>query len=158
MTYCKGYKRHIFLLFNVVYFCPQKSNLLWYMKGQFIATLTVEEFIGVLEDSGYSIIKKEPAARQAEAPGVEVLDFSDSTRYGQGLAAIESRYNVSHLTAQRLKKGALAPAIYQTGPRGKIYVDYRKADEILNGHKWKKQKENSPADIIPGEHEKEVAL
>lgn len=114
------------------------------MKGSFIATLTVEEFVNALAEAGCIITRRElerasRAGDSQKAPGVEVLDFSDSSRYGCGLKAIENRYHVSHLTAQRLKDGPLAPAIYQTRHGGKMYIDFEKADTILKEKQWRKK-------------------
>ncbi len=100
--------------------------------------MTVEEFVVALKENGCIITRTEPE-KVAPEGGADALDFSDSSRYGCGLKAIESRYNVSHLTAQRMKAGILAPAIYQTGARGKLYIDYQKADAILKEKNWKKK-------------------
>ncbi len=110
------------------------------MQGNFIATMTVEELVLALKENGYIITRREPEPQSVAQDGAG-LDFSDSSRYGRGLAAIESRYNVSHLTAQRMKNGVLSPAIHQTGARGKIWVDFEKADAILTAKGWRAKTE-----------------
>lgn len=109
------------------------------MQDKFIATMTVQELILALSENGYIITRAAPENASPAQERPEVLDFSDSSRFGCGLEAIESRYHVSHPTAQRLKNGILAPAIYQTGRRGKLYVDYLAADAILTEKAWKKK-------------------
>lgn len=101
--------------------------------------MTVEEFANALADCGY-IITKRPEEPRPQAAAPEVLDFSDSSRYGCGLRAIQTRYNVkSSRTAQKLKDGVLAPAIYQAERRGKFWLDYAKADEIMKARKGGKE-------------------
>ena len=94
-----------------------------------LCIFTVEELLETLKENGYGIA---PVAQVSTATDT-VDKFADSGRYGVGLRAIEHRYHVSHTTAQKLKNGILAPAIYQAGR--KIWVDYQKADEILNNQK-----------------------
>ncbi|MBP9993278.1 MAG: DUF3853 family protein [Bacteroidales bacterium] len=98
----------------------------------FIATMTVSEFIDSLNKAGL-IICKEPQPEPKEKP----LDFSDSSRFGCGLQAIQNRYGVSVLTAQRYKSGILSPAVFQVCRGGKFYIDYEKADKILKEKKPK---------------------
>ena len=119
------------------------NNLTQYiMERNFIATMTVSEFIGALVAEGLVIVKKEePKAKSPEAP--ESLDFSDSSRYGCGLRAIRDRYKVSNLTAQRLKDGLLAPAVFQGTRGGKFWVDFVKADELMKQRKPKRKTENA---------------
>ena len=105
------------------------------MKEQILAGLTVEEFANALADCGY-IITRRPEDHKPQAAAPEALDFSDSSRYGCGLRAIMTRYNVkSSRTAQKLKDGVLSPAIYQAERRGKFWLDYAKADEIMKERK-----------------------
>lgn len=114
------------------------------MKDMLIASLTVGEFIGALKDAGLIIVQKD-SITDTEDEAAVVLDFSDPTRYGCGLKAIESRYNVSHLTAYRMKAGILAPAIYQAGARGKIWIDYEKADALMRKRKTENNNETITA-------------
>ena len=104
-----------------------------------MAGMTVEEFAHALDACGYVIVKKTEEPRpQTAAP--EALDFSDSSRYGCGLRAIMTRYNVkSSRTAQKLKDGVLSPAIYQAERRGRFWLDYTKADEIMKARKGGKE-------------------
>lgn len=106
------------------------------MLKNVIAVMTVEEFANALHDAGLVIVRKEPVAKPQEAPAE--LDFSDSSRYGCGLKAIRDRYHVSNLTAQRMKDGALAPAIYQARRGGKFWIDYEASDAIMKERKAKK--------------------
>ena len=106
------------------------------MEKNFIATMTLDELANALTDRGLIIVKKVPEARPQEAPAE--LDFSDGSRFGCGLAAIRNRYRVSNLTAQRLKDGPLAPAIYQAKRGGKFWIDYEAADAIMKERKAKK--------------------
>lgn len=92
---------------------------------------TVEELLETLKENGYGISPATQVSTVTETAG----KFTDSGRYGVGLRAIEHRYQVSHATAQKMKDGILAPAIYQAGR--KIWVDYQKADELLNNAKEK---------------------
>lgn len=94
-----------------------------------LCIFTVEDLLETLKEKGYVIA---PVA-QVSTTTNNVDKFADSSRYGIGLRAIEHRYHVSHATAQKMKDGILAPAIYQAGR--KIWVDYQKADEILNNQK-----------------------
>lgn len=108
-----------------------------YMKENLICTMTVEEFADALNDAGLIIVKREPKEpRPQEVPAA--LDFSDNSRYGCGLRAIRDRYNVSQLTAQRLKDGPLAPAVFQTRRGGKFFLDFGMADAIMKERKAKK--------------------
>ncbi len=108
------------------------------MQDKFLATLTVQEFANALADCGYIITKRPEEPKHQEAPAE--LDFSDSSRYGCGLRAIMTRYNVkSTRTAQKLKDGVLAPAIYQAERRGKFWIDYQIADAIMKERKAKKE-------------------
>lgn len=96
--------------------------------------MTLSEFVNALGDCGYIVTKRPEEPKPQEAPAA--LDFSDSSRYGCGLAAIMTRYNVrSTRTAQKLKDGALAPAIYQAERRGKFWIDYEAADAIMKERK-----------------------
>lgn len=109
------------------------------MKENLICTMTVEEFANALNNAGLVIVKREPETRPAEPQATPAaLDFSDSSRYGCGLRAIRDRYKVSHLTAQRLKDGPLAPAIYQGRRGGKFYLDFAASDAIMKERKAKK--------------------
>lgn len=114
--------------------------------GNFIATMTVEEFINALGDCGYIVTHRPkdaaPARESQESPAT--LDFSDSSRFGCGLKAIMARYDVSYLTAQRYKDGILAPAVYQAKKGGKFWIDYEEADKIMKERKTRKgEKETS---------------
>lgn len=112
------------------------------LATQFIATMTVEQFVEAISEAGLVIVKEEPkSAPSQESP--ESLNFSDSSRWGCGLKAIRDRYKVSNLTAQRLKDGPLSPAIYQGTRGGKFWVDFVKADEIMKQRKPKRKKENA---------------
>lgn len=114
------------------------------MEQNFIATLTVEQFVKAIVDAGLVIVKKEETKAAQSQEASESLDFSDSSRYGCGLRAIRDRYKVSNLTAQRLKDGPLSPAIYQGTRGGKFWIDYAKADKIMAERKKpKKEKENA---------------
>ena len=109
------------------------------MKDNLICTMTVEEFADALNNAGLIIVKREPETRPVEAQEAPAnLDFSDGSRYGCGLRAIRDRYNVSQLTAQRLKDGPLAPAVYQGRRGGKFYIDFAAADAIMKERKAKK--------------------
>ena len=107
------------------------------MCNKFLATITVEEFIETLRENGYIVRAQAPEKAPAQAAPA-TLDFSDSSRYGYGLTALKSRYHVSHVTAQRLKDGPLAPAIYQGRRGGKFYLDFAASDAIMKERKAKK--------------------
>jgi len=104
------------------------------MKEQILAGLTVGEFVDALTERGLVIVKNQPEARPQDSPAA--LDFSDSSRYGCGLSAIMTRYGVrSTRTAQKLKDGVLAPAIYQAERRGRFWIDFETADAIMKERK-----------------------
>lgn len=132
-------------LYSYTYLCFQKTiQFDSYMSAtQFIATMTVEQFVEAISEAGLVIVKEEPkSAPSQESP--ESLNFSDSSRWGCGLKAIRDRYRVANLTAQRYKDGILAPAIIQGTRGGKFWIDYAKADKIMAERKKpKKEKENA---------------
>lgn len=113
------------------------------MNTKLLATMTAKEFAETLAEAldagGYEITKKKRTEAQAEDSSDENLDFSDPTRYGCGLRAIQQRYGVSSLTATRMKAGVLAPAIYQYVRGGRFWIDYQKADELLREKNWQKK-------------------
>ena len=92
-----------------------------HLGNQPLYTMTVEEFIELLDERIKAAISNETAA----APATR-----QTGRLVYGLRGIRELFGVSHLTAQRYKDGIIKEAVRQNGR--KIVVDADYALELFN--------------------------
>ena len=83
--------------------------------NQPLYTMTVEEFIELLDERIKAAISNETAATPATRP---------TGRLVYGLRGIRELFGVSHLTAQRYKDGIIKEAVRQNGRKIVVDADY----------------------------------